>query len=390
MKILYISSSSDWGGASVALYNLIKSLICHHEIHVLLPKEEGKFVDLLNTLGASCYFIDYTLTIRPKLNNLTECLKYPIRIWKLLLKTRKARNSLTSLIDNIKPDIVHTNVGPLDIALDICKNRRIPHIWHLREYQDLDFGMTFFPNKKKFYKRIHSTGNYNIAITKGVYNYWKLRPCDSVIYDGVFDEEQLKRNLIICHEKYFLFVGRVQEAKGVHYAIKSFQQIHKRYPEYKLLIAGQCIDSIYKKRCENMISKAQINNHVLFLGERNDVYELMSKAVALIVPSRFEGFGFITVEAMINRCLVIGRNTAGTKEQFDNGLEFSGQEIGLRFSTINELTKQMERAINEDFQNICGLAFQTASSLYGVQTHAETVETFYKKILNTYEPDCCC
>ena len=45
----------------------------------------------------------------------------------------------------------------------------------------------------------------------------------------------------------------------------------------------------------------------------------MSKALALFVPSSFEGFGFITVEAMFCGCLVIGRNTGGTKEQFDNG-----------------------------------------------------------------------
>lgn len=41
--------------------------------------------------------------------------------------------------------------------------------------------------------------------------------------------------------------------------------------------------------------------------------------MALIVPSPFEAFGLITAEAMFNKCLVIGRDTAGTKEQFDNG-----------------------------------------------------------------------
>lgn len=57
----------------------------------------------------------------------------------------------------------------------------------------------------------------------------------------------------------------------------------------------------------------------------------MSKAQALIVASRFEGFGFITTEAMWNDCLVIGKNIAGTKEQFDNGVAETGHEIGLRF-----------------------------------------------------------
>lgn len=45
----------------------------------------------------------------------------------------------------------------------------------------------------------------------------------------------------------------------------------------------------------------------------------MNRATALIVPSPFEAFGLITAEAMFNKCLVIGKDTAGTKEQFDNG-----------------------------------------------------------------------
>lgn len=39
----------------------------------------------------------------------------------------------------------------------------------------------------------------------------------------------------------------------------------------------------------------------------------MNRATALIVPSPFEAFGLITAEAMFNKCLVIGKDTAGTK-----------------------------------------------------------------------------
>jgi glycosyltransferase involved in cell wall biosynthesis len=38
----------------------------------------------------------------------------------------------------------------------------------------------------------------------------------------------------------------------------------------------------------------------------------MAHATALIVSSYHEGFGFITVEAMFNGCLVIGNNKGGT------------------------------------------------------------------------------
>jgi glycosyltransferase involved in cell wall biosynthesis len=41
-----------------------------------------------------------------------------------------------------------------------------------------------------------------------------------------------------------------------------------------------------------------IETNVQFLGFRNDCFDLMYNAKATIVPSRCEGFGFITVEAI--------------------------------------------------------------------------------------------
>ena len=55
--------------------------------------------------------------------------------------------------------------------------------------------------------------------------------------------------------------------------------------------------------------------------------------LGLIVPSKCEGFGLVTVEGMLNGSLVVGKDTGGTKEQFDNGKSFCGKEIGLRYNT---------------------------------------------------------
>ena len=87
----------------------------------------------------------------------------------------------SEVIDDFKPDIVHLNVGPLDISVDECIARGIPHIWHLREFQS---GMRFWPSEREFRRKILRDGNWNIAITRCVGDYWNLRDCDEVIYDG--------------------------------------------------------------------------------------------------------------------------------------------------------------------------------------------------------------
>lgn len=107
----------------------------------------------------------------------------------------------------------------------------------------------------------------------------------------------------------------------------------------------------------------------------------MSKAQALIVASKFEGFGFISVEAMFNYCYVIGRNTGGIKEQFDKGLETFGSEIGFRFEDIEGLVHAMTLVVNEYSEKMLDNAKNIVDNNYTSKVCAENILNFYDKIL---------
>lgn len=381
MKILFIASATNWGGANVALYNLIVGLYKLHETFVLVPKGNGRFLVELDKIGVHHESCPYRLTIYPRGRNLFKRL---INLVKMLSERKKTLLTIESVIKRFHPDIVHTNVGPLDIALEVCLKHHIPHVWHQREYQDLDFDMHSFPSKKSYMRKIHSEGNYNIAITKGVFQHWNLTSKDRIIYDGVFSKNQVPLSSTV-KSNYFLFVGRIQEAKGVHVALNAFAQFSLRYKDYQLLLAGQIFTgSSYQKRCEKIVEDNSLTEKVHFLGERIDVYELMSKAQALIVASRFEGFGFITTEAMWNDCLVIGKNIAGTKEQFDNGVVETGHEIGLRFLTESELVEQMCFVVNNDMREMRSYAQKTVMGRYTIEQCCNKTEEYYKEIVAMY------
>ena len=129
-----------------------------------------------------------------------------------------------------------------------------------------------------------------------------------------------------------------------------------------------------------IVKDRNIQNRVLFLGHRNDVYHLMSEARALFVPSRFEGFGFITAEAMYNHCLVVGRNTAGTKEQFDNGIKMTGREIGIRFDKDTDLPSIMFSLEKESYTECINAAYKTVCSLYMSKYSAEKIFQLYNHL----------
>lgn len=376
MRILYISNSTKVSGAPAVLLNLIQDLCDRHEIAVILPDTDGPLYHRLREMGVKCYAdVPYGLTVWPRVINPLKLLR---RLRTLIFGLPSVRRYVGEVIDDFKPDIVHLNVGPLDISLDECLSRGIPHIWHLREFQS---GMTFWPSKKEFRRKILVSGNWNIAITRCVADYWNLRECDQVIYDGVrMDYDQMPRS---TDDRYFLFVGRVERNKGLLELLKAFRRYRKSGGDAVLKVAGRS-SAMYGLLCKAYIRIYAMKPYVEFLGSRDDVPELMNGALALVVASRTEGFGLAAVEAMSQGCVVIGNDTTGMKEQFDIGKDFTGDEIGLRYSGISQLTQALHLAASEnvDFLAMRERARLAVLNKYQVAKMVGSIEDFYLKVLN--------
>ena len=203
-----------------------------------------------------------------------------------------------------------------------------------------------------------------------------------VIYDGVHLKSE---TAFMCEkEKYFLFVGRLDEAKGFRNAVVAFSKFVEKRKDYKLLVAGTPLSVSYFNEIKAYIDANRLTDFIEFLGIRNDVDNLMQKATAVIMASRFEGFGLVTAEAMFNGCLVIGHDTGGTKEQFDNGVKLSGEEIGLRYGSVEELSRLMLEVADSEIDKFFPMikrGQQVASSLYSIETCVDKVLEYYKEIL---------
>ena len=140
---------------------------------------------------------------------------------------------------------------------------------------------------------------------------------------------------------------------------------------------------------EHEISIRKNAEKIKYLGFRTDVYDLMANATALLVPSYYEGFGFITVEAMLNKTLVIGRNVAGTKEQFDNGLYITGKEIGVRFNSTKELSEVILQVCTNNpsiFRNMVESAYKVVMDNYTIEKNTEQIYHVYNQVLHNIIP----
>lgn len=373
MKILFLLHSSGKSeGSSIAAISILNQLQKRgYELHIVCP-EQGQIVDIFRDLGMSVSIIRYHTALYPKVPTLKSIFSWPIRFISQILLNIRAEVLLTRLVKIIHPDIIHTNVGVLRVGYYVSKRLNIPHVWHIRECYNS------FPTLS-FQKKLFAKNRYNIAITKSVKEFFELSERNTeIIYDGVFSQDYLPKTK--NKKNYFLFVGRVIRLKGADWAVDAFLKVADVFPDVELWLAGNDTQP-FAHELKQKIKQSPHVDRVCFLGQRSDIYDLMAQALAVLVPSEYEGFGFTTVEAMINNTLVIGRDTGGTKEQFDNGLHVVGDEIALRCNTVDDMAKHMLNVCDysqKDYECIIQSAQYVVRQLYTIENSVTKIENIYK------------
>jgi len=358
----------------MAMLNLAEALKARgHEIAVIFPDKKGPAIKKFVRIGITTYCNEkYTLTTT----------KHSKAIQK---NRQQVLSYVRYAISEFHPDIVHTNVGPLDIAFEICRQEGIPHVWHLREYQDFDLKQTFYPSKEKFEELIHSKDNHNIAISQGIFDHWNLRISDRVIYNGVFSSQNIPTPNTAERPNKFFYLGRIQRIKSFGFMVRAYKKFIKNHPGYTLEVLGKVCDLyglFWKVWSLVNLPKGSIKYHSKF--HKVEIYETMNNSCAAIIPSKFETFGFICAGSMLSGCPVIGRNSGGVKEQLDNGLRIAGREIGLRFSTTQELCDRMELVASRkpELEAMKEVARKVVMENYSIERNAELVEAYYNEILS--------
>lgn len=385
MKVLYVvNSTSLLGGASKSLLVLLNGLVQKDVCPIVVTPDEKGIYNVLKSRGIQVYALMYRPNTYPFLNSFRDLLMFVPRLLMRRILSNLAVNKVVKLCKKENVQIIHTNVSVIDVGFRASVKLHIPHIYHFREFCDIDFDEHYYPSKSNFYKSLKEFNSYSICITKTLQEYHGLQgPRSEVIYNGIeVNENSPHDNRDKCK---FLYAGRIEPAKGLMQLINAYNLYKNKVRKpYTLLVAGDVCDRKYYKSVLKCIKDYGLDDYIIFLGGRKDIKNIMQEVSAVIVCSRFEAFGRCMPEAMGNRCLVIGKNTGGTKEQFDNGLSLTGHEIGLRYDTVEDLMARLvevSSASANAYEEMKQAAFETVVNLYSVKQNIENVFSFYKKIL---------
>ena len=121
-----------------------------------------------------------------------------------------------------------------------------------------------------------------------------------------------KKHKILEGKKYILYLGRINKQKGIDILLKAFKEVAKLDKDMFLVIAGPDNDG-YKLNIQNEIENLHLADRILFAGMLvgDEKIQAYAGAEIFILPSYFENFGMVVVEAMACNTPVIITNKVG-------------------------------------------------------------------------------
>lgn len=239
----------------------------------------------------------------------------------------------------------------------------------------------------KFVDHVICLGQYARDMLQDVYD---IEPDKiTVIGNGLKDEFRMldaeeksslrKRYLVSEEEKIILFVGRVDETKGVASLGRAFRNVLENDARCRLWIVGDGSYDLLTKEAKGIWSK------VCFTGrlDKEQLYDLYRLADVGVVPSCYEAFGYVAIEMMMCSLPMVVTATSGLDEIVEEGV------TGLKAPLV-EVEGRMEVDCDALVQKIVFLLNQPERRWIMEQKAREeylkkyTVETMGWKMMESY------
>src|SRR5881227_152967 len=149
-----------------------------------------------------------------------------------------------------------------------------------------------------------------------------IDPTDLVPVD---DLDALRARFAQPHEKLVLLVGRLVYEKGFQIALEALPPLIERVGDVRFLVAGS---GTAEQELRDQASALGLDDHGTFLGWIGDdvLHSLYRIADLTVVPSIYEPFGLVALEAMASGCPCLVADTGGLREVVPND-----ESVGLRF-----------------------------------------------------------
>lgn len=196
--------------------------------------------------------------------------------------------------------------------------------------------------------------------------------------------------------KAVICVGRLENVKQHHIAVRAFSTVIQKVPDAKLIILGSGPN---KNKLNSLIKNLHLENHVFLLGFQKDVSYYLQNAKVFLMTSYTEGFPNSMVEAMSAGLPVISIDSPGAPGEILKTVE--NNIASIQYGTYGIITpyvkntymakeavtheeQMLGEAVTEMLVNDSLRKKYAKASLKRAQTYnTEKIMAIWNKIINT-------
>ena len=319
MKVLVLANND------IGLYRFRKELLIEllktNDVYISLPN--GQFVNLLTAIG--CNFVDTTISRHGK---------NPFKDLKLFLFYKK-------IIKKIHPDVVLTyTIKPNIYGGMACSVLKIPYISNITglgnavENKGLLQQITLFLYKKGLKKAFcvffQNMQNMTFMVEKNIVkkNFLLLPGSGVNLEENCYEEYPSQNEGIV-----FVTIGRIMKEKGIDELLAAATIIKREYNNVTFRVIG-AFDGAYESTINDAVQKHLIE----YLGQREDIHEIIRQSHATIHPSYHEGTSNVLLETAACGRPVLASNVPGCNNTFDEhtGISFEPKNVSSLVSAIRD------------------------------------------------------
>ncbi|MEC8447180.1 MAG: glycosyltransferase family 4 protein [Candidatus Thermoplasmatota archaeon] len=203
-----------------------------------------------------------------------------------------------------------------------------------------------------------------------------------IIYNGINwadwssvpNKEVFRKQYPNVSEKFVLFAGRLATNKGLSDLVSAMQLIDKKSVD--LVITGA--DMGLGKQLEKEASDKGVKMHRLGHIDDETYRSVLSAAEMLVLPSEYEAFGIVLLEAAAAKTAVIGTNVGGIPEAMSPGKN----GLIVEYNDVNNLAKSIAILLeDEKMSDEMGNLGREWAKNFSWESIVKEIENEYKLII---------
>lgn len=296
MRVLHVVGAMNMGGTETMLMNIFRS-IDRKQIKfdfVSYSSEQAYYDEEILKLGGRIFNLSKTTSVSQLLKIIKENGPYDVIHSHTLFHCGIA--NLAGKLAGIPVRIAHAHTT-LDDNSNFARRTYINLMREVIHHSSTHLLACSYEAGRYLFGRRHFFEKKRYQYLPNLIDYSKLVTVDEEEVRKFKKEYQLENRYVIGH------IGRFTEAKNHIFMINLMEKVVQINPKACLVLVGE---GSLKTEIQLHVKAKSLENHVLFLGLRQDISTILHSIDVFLFPSIFEGLGLVLLEAQMCgvRCII--------------------------------------------------------------------------------------